>query len=104
MKINFRFILTVAVCIALFNSCNKKNDIAQNTNDNSDNSTERINLSPSYRGLYVDNFDAILGDTSQENTLLRWCKKYKIKAISLYDLNTVLQNSSHNTALAAFIK
>jgi hypothetical protein len=33
----------------------------------------------------VDNFDAILGDTSQENSLLRWCKKNKIKTISLYN-------------------
>ncbi|HKR05212.1 MAG TPA: hypothetical protein VJY62_11325 [Bacteroidia bacterium] len=104
MKTNTGFISSAIVCIILFVSCNKKNDISQNATAVSDNSAQRISINPAYRGLYVDNFDNILGDTSQENTLLRWCKKYKIKIISLYDLNTVLQNSSNNTVLAKFIK
>jgi hypothetical protein len=84
-------------------ACRKENDSCTYLGG-SGNSNERINTSPTYRGLYVDNFDNILGDTAQENSLLRWCKKYKIKVISLYDLNTLLQNSSNNAALALFIK
>jgi len=101
---NFFLLLSglIIICIALINSCNKKNDISPFPG--SDPAAERISTSPSYRGLYVDNFDDMLGDTSKENTLLRWCKKYKIKVIGLYDLNTILQNSSNNTALAKFIK
>ncbi|MEO5572567.1 MAG: hypothetical protein ABIT08_06725 [Bacteroidia bacterium] len=103
MKKNNLFLLYSIICISLLSTCNKKSDILQTTSGD-DNSSERISTTPSYRGLYVADFDNILGDTAQENNLLRWCKKYKIKTISLYDLNTVLQNSSNNTALAKFIK
>ena len=92
MKNFFLLLPGLIICIALVNSCNKKNDISPFPGSDSENAAERISASPSYRGLYVDNFDDMLGDTSKENTLLRWCKKYKIKVIGLYDLNTILQN------------
>jgi hypothetical protein len=94
--------LFAIVIVILYSGC-RKNESMQSSDGSSQSNAERITTNPVYRGLYVDNFDAILGDTAQENTLLRWCKKNKIKIISLYDLNTVLQNSSHNTELAAFI-
>ena len=106
MKKGIYFLVFAIAIVFLYGSCSK-NDNLQNCARNNSNATkdnlERITTNPQYRGLYVDNFDNILGDTAQENSLLRWCKKNKIKIISLYDLNTVLQNSSHNTQLAAFI-
>lgn len=95
-----------AVCfIAILSGC-KKNDCTPQTSAAATTpAAEKINTNPTYRGLYVDNFNTILGDTAKENTLLRWCKQYKIKVISLYDLNTIFQHpANNNPKLAAFIK
>lgn len=58
---------------------------------------------PNYRGLYVDGFDDILGNVSQEDSLLGWCVSNNINSISLYGLNAVLGDERY-TALAQFIR
>jgi hypothetical protein len=78
-----------------------ENSIEESVKSTSKNSS-RITTT-TYKGLYVDQFNTILGDTTQENNLLRWCNKYGFNAISLYDLNTILGNSRDNQ-LASFIK
>jgi len=74
----------ILILISIIISC-KKDIGPQDAVADNNSFSERISLNPLYRGLYVDNFDAILGDTSQENSLLRWCKKNKIKTTSLYN-------------------
>ena len=46
----------------------------------------------------------IIGDSAQENSLLRWCKKYNYNALSLYDTKAILLNRASYPMLAAFIK
>ena len=58
---------------------------------------------PSYRGLYVDGFRGILGNRSREDSLLDWCVRNNINAISLYDLNTVMGDERYS-ALAGFVQ
>lgn len=60
------------------------------------------------RTMYVDNFDAILGDTVAENTLLNYAMTNGIDTILLYDLHIVnanynLPNAVTNYILADFI-
>src|SRR5919202_2343463 len=55
-----------------------------------------------YRGVYVDGFKDILGNSVREDSLLNWCVNHNFNAISLYDLNTVLGDERY-TALAQFI-
>lgn len=56
-----------------------------------------------YKGIYVDGFQSILGDSTQENNLLNWCNQQGFNAISLNELNLVF-DKGQNTQLAAFIK
>lgn len=65
--------------------------------------TNPIKRYPAYRGLYVNKFDTILGDTAKENTLLRWSKKQQINALTLYGLGNILPKTSNYPVLAAFI-
>jgi hypothetical protein len=59
---------------------------------------------PPYRGIYIDQFNTIVGNITKENELLSWCKYNNMNSISLYDLTTVLSNSANIPKLAAFIK
>ena len=59
---------------------------------------------PTYRGLYVDGFNTIIGDTAKENTLLRWAKTNNFNVLTLYGLNYFLPNSISYAGLASFIK
>ena len=63
----------------------------------------RIATPPAYRGIYVDNFDHLLGNNTREDSLLNWCVSNGINSISLYDLNTVMGNERY-TDLARFIQ
>ena len=58
---------------------------------------------PAYRGIYVDGFNAILGNTVLEDSLLNWCVSNNVNALSLYDLNTVMGNERY-TDLALFMQ
>ena len=63
----------------------------------------RMAAPPTYRGIYVDNFDRILGNRTREDSLLNWCVSSGINSISLYDLNTIMGNERY-TDLAVFIQ
>ena len=65
--------------------------------------TNPIKRYPIYRGLYVNKFDTIFGDTSKENTLLRWANKHRFNALTLYGLGNILPKTSNYSTLAAFI-
>jgi len=98
-------ILIVILCVFIY-ACHKEdlNTYREKENTDQNYTSFRLNLAPpSYRGVYVDNFHLIVGDTAKENKLLRWCKKYNFNAISTYDNETVFQNGL-NTKLAKFIK
>jgi len=60
------------------------------------------------RSLYVDDFASILGDTAEENTLLRYAQDNGIETLLLYELHLIhnaydLTNPASNTILANFI-
>lgn len=56
-----------------------------------------------YRGLYVNGFDEIVGQSSKEEELLSWASNNSINSLSLYDLRTVLADSAGRRVLANFI-
>ncbi len=60
------------------------------------------------RVLYVDNFSSIVGNTTSENKLLSFAKRYGFNCLLLYELNKVdkkypLKDKSTNSILAKFI-
>jgi len=60
------------------------------------------------RVLYVDNFSSIVGNTTSENKLLSFAKRYGFNCLLLYELNKVdkkypLKDKSTNGILAKFI-
>ncbi|TXD56783.1 hypothetical protein ES044_16265 [Polaribacter sp. IC066] len=60
------------------------------------------------RTLYVDSFNAILGNQEKENELLTFVKNNEFKAIILYELHIIakridMSNPKTNTILAKFI-
>ena len=67
-------------------------------------SSEKISTAPSYRGMYVSDFENICGNTAREDSLLNWCVAKNINALSLYGLGTILTSTANYTPLAAFIK
>ena len=56
-----------------------------------------------YRGLYVDGFKSILGDATKEDSLLKWSTSNNFNALSLYDLNQIMDSSALDVQLAQFI-
>jgi hypothetical protein len=56
-----------------------------------------------YQGIYIDKFQQIIGDTVQENSLLRWCLKYDFNTLSLYGVRAVLSTPRLRPFLSAFI-
>lgn len=59
---------------------------------------------PPYRGIYIDQFTAILGNASREDSVLRWCAGHGFNAISLYDLKDIMGRPSGQDSLARFIR
>lgn len=61
----------------------------------------------SYKGIYIDTFDAIVGNTAKEDSLLHYLKDSSFNSIICYRMSSVISttlSSSKNTALAAFLK
>ena len=58
------------ITTALFLTACNKNIKTENPIDIVIDSTDKPVTLPAYRGLYVDGFNNILGDTAKENTLL----------------------------------
>lgn len=57
-----------------------------------------------YRSLYVDNFDSILGDSAREQELLDFLKKNELSEIALYGLYPVLKEDSGYAARTAALR
>jgi hypothetical protein len=102
MYLTMKNIFYILALLVSFTACNK------NTQNDTviiiDDTTSKPVISPAYRGLYVDGFNTILGDTAKENNLLRWASKNNFNVLTLYGLNYFLPNSSSYTNLASFIK
>ena len=92
------------ITTALFLTACNKNIKTENPIDIVIDSTDKPVTLPAYRGLYVDGFNNILGDTAKENTLLRWSKANNFNVLTLYGLNYFLPYSSSYAGLAVFIK
>lgn len=60
--------------------------------------------SQSYRGLYIDNFLEILGDSTQEAEALAWAVQEGVNSLSLYDLHVLLCDTSKHEALVGFVR
>lgn len=56
-----------------------------------------------YKGLYVDGFDQILGDSAKETSLLKWASAQGFNNLSLYGLGHILEDSKKEIALQNFI-
>ncbi len=60
-----------------------------------------------YKGIYIDSFDAILGNTSKEDSLLHYLKDSSFNSIICYRMSSVISatlSSTKNNTLAAFLK
>lgn len=106
MKIYLFYLFCLLTLISLlFVNCNKNNDAFTDVQLSSNNVNLRMNIVPTYKGMYVDNFFLIYGDTAKENKLLRYCQKYSYNALTIYDLDIVFNGTKNNyPALSKFIK
>lgn len=60
---------------------------------------------PSLKGIYVNNFNEILGDVTKENALLTYAKNNAFTYLGLYSLASIdLTNSTKKAQMAAFLK
>ena len=57
---------------------------------------------PTLKGLYVNDFNTIIGNSSQENNLLSFASVRNFNTLYLYDLNDVTSTSSGRTSLRSF--
>lgn len=86
------FILLLVPFIAILQSCNVQENIAE---------PAEVNLL--HKGLYVDRFQDILGDTLKENKLLRYLKSHDFNELSLYGLWEITNKPAKYPRLAKFI-
>lgn len=101
--IKHKSIFKIAIFIALLALFNCKK--VENSSIEELKSSEKItNTLPTYRGIYINDFEFILGNKVKEDSLLKWCKKRKFNAISLYDLGTIFDNPANIIPLGNFIK
>ncbi len=54
--------------------------------------TTTVSVAFSYCGIYIDGFSSILGNNTNENLVLNWCIDNNFNAISLYDLNKMMDS------------
>jgi hypothetical protein len=97
-------LVATSFLLLVLEGCRKENDETSDVSPRTSADAFRILTTPTYKGVYVDSFDWILGDTATENSLLRWCKKEKLNAITLYDTKAYLLNPASYPMLAKFIK
>ncbi len=63
------------------------------------------NAQTSLRGMYINNFDEILGNTVKEDSLLNYARDSSFNYLALYDLSSFnLANQNTAATMAAFIK
>lgn len=92
--------LGLALLPFVFAACEK---IEVFTEASPEHSAGRVQVTPSYRGVYVNSFDDILGNLAAEDSLLTWCQAHNFNAISLYSLNAVMGDERY-TSLARFMR
>lgn len=92
--------LGLALLPLVFAACEKVEVSLESTPEHS---AGRIQAIPSYRGVYVNAFDTMLGNVAAEDSMLNWCKAHGFNAISLYSLNAVMGDERY-TSLARFMK
>ncbi len=97
-------LLAIALFAMIFESCKKEEPNSSDVSPKMGSDAYRILTTPTYKGVYIDSFEWIIGDTASENSLLRWCKKESLNAISLYDTKAILLNKAVYPKLAKFIK
>ncbi|MCF8323775.1 MAG: hypothetical protein K9I84_02360 [Leadbetterella sp.] len=88
----FVIILFIAGTFIVFQSCNVQDNLAV-----------PIEVNLLHKGLYVDRFQDILGDTAKENKLLRYVKSHDFNELSLYGLWEITNRPSKYPSLARFI-
>lgn len=68
--------------------------------------TPTITITPSpaslMRGLYINDFDTIIGNSSEENSLFNFIQSRSLNTIYCYDLNGILSTSSGRTSVRTF--
>ncbi len=68
-------------------------------------STEARSQAPAFRGIYLDGFRNILGNTVKEDSVLQYASDSSFNYIALYDLQTInFNNSTSVNQLASFIR
>jgi hypothetical protein len=95
LKTGFRFFVGVffaMVVLAIFQSCNVQENVAV-----------PIEVNLLHKGLYVDRFQDVLGDTAKENMLLRYVKLHGFNELSLYGLWEITNKPAKYPSLAKFI-
>lgn len=98
-----KLLLPVVVLFTLFALISCRLDVIDPSPPRHSASARLVAITPAdYRGVYIDGFNPILGNSSLEDSLLNWCVSNDINAISLYDLNMVMGNERY-TDLARFI-
>ncbi len=100
MKLSIMFALAL-----IFVGCNKKDFFSS---DDANAKIAPILLpppasKPPRAGLYVNQFDTMIGDTSKENTLLRWAKKEGFNCLYLYGVSGIISSSATRSLLNSFI-
>jgi hypothetical protein len=58
-------------------------------------------VTPSVKGLYINDYNTIVGNTTQENALLNWIQAKGINHVYCYDLNTICSTNAGRSALRA---
>jgi len=66
-------------------------------------STGLIDNPAVYKGMYVDNFNLILGNTTEETNLINYAVTNSINSLTFYGLRNAVSNSSNYSKLASFM-
>ncbi len=105
-RIKIKGSLCFVFCLIVFStgqfSCRKKNTQPDRSEAN-EPITGQEPSPPSFRGVYVDNFLGMLGKPAAEDSLLNWCLKNDLNAISLYDAASAVATPANATLLNSFI-
>jgi methionine synthase II (cobalamin-independent) len=93
LKTSFRlFVAVFLVTLTIFQSCNVQENVAV-----------PIEVNLLHKGLYIDRFQDILGDTAKENKLLRYVKSHDFNELSLYGLWEITNKPNKYPSLSKFI-
>ncbi|MGL5891173.1 MAG: hypothetical protein ACRC3B_14890, partial [Bacteroidia bacterium] len=101
------FITALGLCTVLVSFSCSKQELPETAGNAKVGSVQPATISPApqtrrvYAGLYVNDFDQILGNQVAEDTLLAWSKRQGFNVLSLYKVRDILLAGQQN-ALAAF--